>query len=101
IRRQPGANVIATVDRIKAILPQLRSSIPASIDLGIASDSTTTIRASLRDVKGTLLLATALVILVVFLFLRRWRAATIPAVAVPVSLIGTFGIMYLFGYSID
>ena len=101
IRRQPGANVIATVDRVKAILPALRASIPAAIDLDVASDSTTTIRASLRDVERTLLVAIALVILVVFLFLRRWRAAAIPAVAVPVSLVATFIVMALAGYSID
>ena len=101
IRRQPGANVIETVDRVKALLPMLRASIPASINLGIATDTTTTIRASLRGVETTLVLAIALVIMVVFIFLRRWRAAVIPAVAVPVSLIGTFGIMYLCGYSLD
>ena len=101
IRRQPGANVIETVDRVKAILPILQASIPSSINLQIASDSTTTIRASLREVERTLLISISLVIMVVFLFLRRWRAATIPAVAVPVSLIGTFGIMYLAGYSLD
>jgi multidrug efflux pump len=101
IRRQPGANVIETVDRVKAILPVLQASIPRSIDLQVASDSTTTIRASLREVERTLLISISLVIMVVFVFLRRWRAATIPAVAVPVSLIGTFGIMYLAGYSLD
>jgi multidrug efflux pump len=101
IRRQPGANVIETVDRVKAILPVLQASIPRSIDLQVASDSTTTIRASLREVERTLLISISLVIMVVFIFLRRWRAATIPAVAVPVSLIGTFGIMYLAGYSLD
>jgi multidrug efflux pump len=101
VRRQPAANVIETVNRVKAILPVLQASIPRSIDLQIASDSTTTIRASLREVERTLLVSVTLVILVVFLFLRRWRAALIPAVAVPVSLIGTFGIMYLAGYSLD
>jgi multidrug efflux pump len=101
IRRQPGANVIETVDRVKAILPVLQASIPRSINLQIVSDSTTTIRASLREVERTLLIAISLVIMVVFLFLRRWRAALVPAVAVPVSLIGTFGIMYLAGYSLD
>jgi multidrug efflux pump len=101
VRRQPGANVIETVDRVKAILPMLQASIPSSINLQIVSDSTTTIRASLREVERTLLISVTLVILVVFLFLRRWRAALIPAVAVPVSLIGTFGIMYLAGYSLD
>jgi multidrug efflux pump len=101
IRRQPGANVIETVDRVKALLPVLQASIPQSINLQVASDSTTTIRASLREVERTLLISISLVIMVVFVFLRRWRAATIPAVAVPVSLIGTFGIMYLAGYSLD
>jgi multidrug efflux pump len=101
VRRQPGANVIETVDRVKAILPMLQASIPSSINLQIVSDSTTTIRASLREVERTLVIAISLVIMVVFLFLRRWRAALIPAVAVPVSLIGTFAIMYLAGYSID
>src|SRR6195952_3047341 len=101
IRRQPGANVIETVDRVKALLPVLRASIPPTIKLEVSSDSTTTIRASLREVERTLLMSIALVILVVFLFLRRWRAALIPAVAVPISLIGTFGIMFLCGYSLD
>jgi len=101
IRRQPGANVIETVDRVKALLPMLRASIPPTINLEVSSDSTTTIRASLREVERTLLIAITLVILVVFLFLRRWRAAVIPAVAVPISLIGTFGIMFLCGYSLD
>ena len=101
IRRQPGANVIETVDRVKALLPQLRASIPPTIKLEVSSDSTITIRASLREVERTLVVAIALVILVVFLFLRRWRAAVIPAVAVPISLIGTFGVMYLCGYSLD
>ena len=101
VRRQPGANVIETVDRVKALLPLLRASIPPTIKLEVSSDSTTTIRASLREVERTLVIAIALVIMVVFLFLRRWRAALIPAVAVPVSLIGTFGIMYLCGYSLD
>ncbi|HEU5080941.1 MAG TPA: multidrug efflux RND transporter permease subunit [Opitutaceae bacterium] len=101
LRRQPGANVIATVDRVRAMLPMLQASVPRAINLQVVSDTTTSIRASLRNVEGTLLIAVALVIMVVFLFLRRWRAALIPAVAVPVSLIGTFGVMYLFGYSLD
>ncbi|HEY4299842.1 MAG TPA: multidrug efflux RND transporter permease subunit [Candidatus Didemnitutus sp.] len=101
VRRQPGANVIDTVDRVKALLPVLQASIPRSIDLKVASDTTTTIRASLRDVERTLVMSLSLVVLVVFLFLRRWRAAVIPAVAVPASLIGTFAIMYLGGYSLD
>ena len=99
--RQPGANIIDTVDRVKALIPQLKASIPSSIDLNVVMDRTTTIRASLFDVERTLLISIALVIGVVFLFLRNARAALIPSVAVPVSLIGTFGIMYLLGYSLD
>ena len=99
--RQPGANIIDTVNGIKAALPSLTASIPAAIDLKPVLDRTTTIRASVRDVERTLIIAVALVILVVFLFLRNARATLIPSVAVPVSLIGTFGIMYLLGYSID
>jgi multidrug efflux pump len=101
IRRQPGANVVETVGRVNAIIPILQASIPSSIDMRVMSDSTTTIHASLHEVERTLLISIALVIMVVFLFLRRWRAALIPAVAVPVSLIGTFAIMYLAGYSLD
>jgi multidrug efflux pump len=101
INREPGANIIATVDRIKAMLPQLKASIPAAIDVAVTMDRTTTIRASLRDVERTLLLSTALVVLAVLLFLRRVRAALIPGVAVPVSLIGTFAVMYLCGFSLN
>ncbi len=101
LNRQPGANIIDTVDRVKALLPQLRASIPATIDLEVAQDRTTTIRASLRDVEFTLVISIALVIVVVFLFLRNMRATLIPSVAVPVSLIGTFGVMYLAGFSLD
>jgi multidrug efflux pump len=99
--RQPGANIIETVDRVKALLPQLRASIPADIDLNVPMDRTTTIRASLADVERTLALSVALVIVVVFVFLRDARATFIPSVAVPVSLIGTFGVMYLLGYSLN
>ena len=99
--RQPGANIIDTVDRVKAILPQLQASIPRAINVELTMDRTTTIRASLHDVERALLIAIALVILVVFLFLRNARATLIPSVAVPVSLIGTFGVMYLLGYSLD
>jgi multidrug efflux pump len=99
--RQPGANIIDTVDRVYAALPQLRASIPAAIDLTVVLDRTTTIRASVRDVEITLLISIGLVILVVFLFLRNLRATMIPGVVVPLSLIGTFGIMYLLGYSLD
>jgi multidrug efflux pump len=101
LRREPGANIIDTVDRVKALVPELRASIPAGAELTVASDRTTTIRASLRDVELTLVIAVALVILVVFLFLRSARATVIPGVAVPISLLGTLGVMYLLGYSID
>ena len=101
IFKQPDANIIETVDRIKAMLPVLGASIPAAIKMRIASDRTTTIRASLHDVERTLLISVALVIMVVFLFLRNGRATFIPSIAVPISLIGTFGIMYLCGYSLD
>ncbi len=101
IFRQPGANVIATVDRIRAVLPQLHASISPAIDMQVAMDSTTTIRASVHDVEITLIISILLVILVVFLFLRDVRSTFIPSVAVPVSLIGTFGVMYLLGFSID
>lgn len=99
--RQPGANIIDTVDRIKAMLPQLEASIPGAVRLSVVMDRTTTIRASLKHVEYTLVVACILVIMVVFAFLRNIRATLIPAVAVPVSLISTFGIMYLFGYSLD
>ncbi len=99
--RQPGANIIETVDRVKAVLPQLEASIPSAINVDLTMDRTTTIRSSLHDVERTLLIAIGLVILVVFLFLRNLRATLIPSVAVPVSLIGTFGAMYLLGYSLD
>jgi multidrug efflux pump len=101
ISKQPGANVIETVDRIKAILPQLQASIPAAINLKIASDRTPSIRASLNEVERTLIISIALVILVVFLFLRNIYSTFIPSIAVPVSLIGTFGVMYLAGYTLD
>jgi len=101
IFRQPGANIIDTVDRVYAALPQLRASISPAIDLSVVLDRTTTIRASVRDVEFTLCISTALVIMVVFLFLRNLRATLIPGVVVPLSLVGTFGIMYLLGYSLD
>lgn len=101
INREPGANIIATVDRIRALLPQLRASIPAAIDVAVTMDRTTTIRASLREVERTLVLSTALVVLSVLLFLRNLRAAAIPGVVVPVSLIGTFAVMYLSGFSLN
>jgi multidrug efflux pump len=101
IFRQPGANIIDTVDRIRASIPSLKASIPAAMDFTIMLDRTTTIRASVSDVERTLAISIGLVILVVFLFLRNVRATLIPSVAVPVSLIGTFSIMYLCNYSID
>jgi multidrug efflux pump len=101
ISRQPNANVIETADRINALLPVLRASIPSAIDLAVTMDRTVTIRASMRDSGRTLVLSVALVVLVVFLFLRNVRAALIPSVAVPVSLIATFGIMQLCGYSLN
>jgi multidrug efflux pump len=101
IFRQPGANIIDTVDRIREAIPSLKASIPAAMDFTIVLDRTATIRASVSDVERTLTISIALVILVVFLFLRNVRATLIPSVAVPVSLIGTFGVMYLCNYSID
>ncbi|MFC0218223.1 efflux RND transporter permease subunit [Pseudochelatococcus lubricantis] len=101
LSRMPGANIIETVDAVKALLPQLRAAIPAGIDLSVALDRTTTIRASMVDVQFTLVASIALVILVVYLFLRDWRATLIPAVAVPVSLVVSFGAMYWLGYSLN
>ena len=101
IFRQPGANIIETVDRIKAQLPSIQASIPQGINTTMVLDRTTTIRASVKDVERTLILSVILVILVVFVFLRNWRAVLIPTVAVPASLIGTFAVMYLLGFSID
>ena len=101
IFRQPGANIIDTVDRIIAQLPSIKASIPFGIETTIVLDRTTTIRASVGDVERTLLISIGLVILVVFFFLRNGRATLIPAVAVPVSLVGTFAVMYLFGYTLD
>jgi len=99
--RQPGTNIIETVDRVTALMPELRASISPAIDISVVLDRTTTIRASFRDIQLTLLLSIALVVLVVFLFLRKGSATTIPSVAVPLSLLGTFGGMYLLGYSLD
>ena len=101
IFRQPGANIIQTVNNIRTQLPFLKASIPAGIDTTIVLDRTTTIRASVSDVERTLLISVALVVVVVFLFLRNGRATLIPSIAVPVSLIGTFAVMYLLGYSLD
>ena len=101
IFRQPGANIIETVDRVRALLPQLQASIPRAIDVSVVIDRTPTIRASIHDVEVTLLISIALVILVVFVFLRSLWATIIPGVVVPLSLVGTFGVMYLLGYSLD
>ncbi len=101
IQRQPGANVIETVDRIKALLPKLQATLPASLDVQVLTDRTTTIRASVTDVQHELLLAIALVVGVIFVFLRSASATLIPALAVPLSLVGTFGLMHLLGYSIN
>lgn len=101
IQRQPGANVIEVVNRIKKIIPQLRSSLPGSVDVIMLTDRTTTIRTSVEDVQFEMILAVALVIMVIFLFLRNLSATIIPSIAVPLSLVGTFGAMYLFGFSIN
>ena len=101
IQRQPGSNVIEVVDRIKALLPQLQASLPAAIDVAVLTDRTVTIRASVRDVEMELALAVILVVLVIFVFLRSTRATIIPSLSVPLSLVGTFGAMYLFGFSLD
>jgi multidrug efflux pump len=101
IQRQPGANIISVVDRIKKILPQLQAALPASVKVQILTDRTTTIRASVADVQFTLLLTMALVVMVIFLFLRSLRATIIPSFAVPLSIVGTFGVMYLLGYSLN
>ena len=101
IQRQPGANVIEVVDRIKALLPSITDNLPAGIDVTVLTDRTQTIRASVRDVQHELLIAIALVVMVTFLFLRRASATLIPSIAVPLSLIGTFGVMYLAGFSIN
>src|ERR1700686_840246 len=101
IQRQPGANIISVVDRVKKILPQLQAALPASVHVEILTDRTSTIRASVADVQYTLLLTIALVVMVIFLFLRSLRATLIPSIAVPLSIIGTFGVMYLLGYSLN
>jgi len=101
IQRQPGANIISVVDRVKRLLPQLQAALPASVHVEILTDRTTTIRASVEDVQFTLLLTIGLVVMVIFLFLRSLRATVIPSIAVPLSIIGTFGVMYLLGYSLN
>ncbi len=101
VQRQPGANVIEVADRVTALLPQMTASLPASVDVRVLSDRTTTIRASVHDVQVELMLAVALVVMVIFLFLRSVPATIIPSVAVPLSLVGTFGVMYLAGFSLN
>jgi multidrug efflux pump len=101
IQRQPGANVIEVVERIRKLLPQLQATLPGSVDIALLTDRTTTIRASVKDVQFELLVAVALVVMVIFLFLRNVAATLIPSVAVPLSLVGTFGVMYLAGFSIN
>jgi multidrug efflux pump len=101
VQRQPGANIIAVVDRIKALMPRLQASLPSPVKVEILTDRTTTIRASVQDVQFELMLTVALVVMVIFLFLRSLSATVIPSIAVPLSLIGTFGVMYLLGYSLD
>src|SRR5262249_43686707 len=101
IQRQPGANIIEVVDRIKKLLPQLRASLPSSINTEVLTDRTTTIRASVADVQMELMLTIGLVVMVIFLFLRTLAGTVIPGVAVPLSLVGTFAVMYLLGYSLN
>src|SRR5581483_8474712 len=101
IQRQPGTNTVEVVDNIKAVLPQLKQQMPPSINLGIRFDRSVSIRESVHDVKFTLFLALALVIMVIFLFLRNLSATTIPSLALPMSIVGTFAVMYLLGYSLD
>ncbi len=101
IQRQPGANIIGVVDEVQKLLPQLRASLPGSVSLAVLTDRTNTIRASVKDVQFELMLTIALVVMVIFLFLRSFAATVIPAVAVPLSIVGTFGIMYLLGYSLN
>ena len=101
IQRQPGANIIQVVDRIKALLPKLRATIPSSINVAVLTDRTTTVRASVEDVEFELMLCVALVVMVIFVFLRSLAATLVPSVAVPLSLVGTFAVMYALGYSLN
>jgi multidrug efflux pump len=101
VQRQPGANIIGVVNRIKRLMPQLKAALPASVEIAILTDRTTTIRASVEDVQFTLVLTVGLVVMVMFLFLRSIAATIIPSIAVPISLVGTFGVMYLLGYSLN
>ena len=101
IQRQPGANIIGVVDRIKKVLPQMQAALPASVKVAVLTDRTETIRASVKDVQFEMMLTICLVVLVIFLFLRNLSATIIPSVAVPLSIVGTFAVMYLLGYSLD
>src|SRR5262249_21502770 len=101
VQREPDANVIETVDRIRASLPQLEASMPPSIKLNVVSDRTATIRASVHDVQFTLMLTVVLVVLVIFLFLRNFCATVIPAITIPLALIGPFAVLYELGYTLD
>jgi multidrug efflux pump len=101
IQRQPGANIIAVVDRLQALLPQLKAALPSAVEVRILTDRTTTIRASVADVQFELMLTIALVVMVIFLFLRSISATVIPSIACPLSIVGTFGVMYLLGYSLN
>ena len=101
IQRQPGANTIKVVDSIKRLLPRLQAALPASVKVNVLTDRTVTIRASVHDVQFSMMLTIALVVMVIFLFLRTLSATVIPSVAVPLSIVGTFGVMYLLGYSLD
>src|SRR5208282_2206695 len=101
IQRQPGANVIQVVEQVQTLLPSLQGSLPAAIDVAVLTDRTVTIRASVRDVEFELGLAVVLVVMVIFLFLRNLPATVIPSLSVPISLVGTFGVMYLLGFSLD
>src|SRR6185503_5367526 len=101
IQRQPGANIIQTADRVKALLPKLRAALPSSVKVSLFGDRTETIRASVTDVQFTLLLTVALVVMVIFVFLRKFWATVIPSIALPLTLIATFGVMKLVGFSLD
>ncbi len=101
IRREPGANILEVIDRVRALMPELQASVPAGIDMDIGIDRSTTIRASVHDVEKTMVLSIILVIVVVFIFLRSWRATAIPGVVVPLALIATFAVMYILDYSLD
>src|SRR5262249_35752234 len=101
VQRQPGSNIIAVADRVKSLLPQLKQTLPSSVSISVLTDRTNTIRASVKDTQFELLLTTILVIVVIFLFLRTLSGTVIPSIAVPLSLVGTFGVMYMLGYSLN